>query len=905
VSSLVITCRLLQAALCRSAVPQASDLIARMAANCPSATLMLLRGVLETYRRALKESHSGIVAACKSSVVALAVLSVRETKRVVAVLKREEVMVDICLDLCLQSDRLSAATLVIESLSRSATVMPVKPIIDVDDELEDKEVPIIPPSFILASLLENNPELLGRTVDGLTKGITESSSSSSPSVIWGRVNVMLSAYIWIICKVKFDRLHKKKCVGNMLMSMTNGCQELSRVLLALNAGSGKALDVHFMDRPFRLIVCATVCTLSQSFAVPMAEDVARELRDASWSTVEVLLTCEALSAESQSFCQQVQLFLQHQDALCIQQLIFEVLLDHQSVAVTDERQQVHEDGLTTIINGMCSWVHAKNLLPAADLGDTTHSPCYEDLESIAVVFDSATIPDDVRAREAKKMLQYIVLDESKVHSRVANPMLSRVIELATTVLSTSKGYECPLVLPLELEKLCISLADTFEMSQASSIVLMVKIMYCLYFCKLCPKSPFAVDSRCLPMRKLVDVMDNDSISCFSRPFRDAFRELCLHAMPEVAKQSASWRLFQQEKCAFRQTKTTKADLRDALRRMVKDSSWDPDGVICEWLFVSARVSLSEGELISTVASALWSDVHSPPMPFSYVQLCKDPLAIMRCPLQLWSCAGIRRVVLCCLSSLLDSNDSLVSSLAPSTEVEREILASRDVIIARSLISTLTSTHESVPYSMRHCPATSLVVRRLISQSYGVVAALVKMSMDNHIVDWMLEMVPEAMDHISALKFLLYDDETLTNTEKLLVSDKILRIVLVHGHRSIEAPELIVSTLNQLLASFYLIIGPVGIAVNTLLVAENAGLDATQLTRQAAFRMLKAIPLAKGYSLQVRSDCVALLQRLVDMCRGDSTLGLPVNMTTRQKKLVKDLTEAAGKSANALGVTVQT
>ena len=97
-----------------------------------------------------------------------------------------------------------------------------------------------------------------------------------------------------------------------------------------------------------------------------------------------------------------------------------------------------------------------------------------------------------------------------------------------------------------------------------------------------------------------------------------------------------------------------------------------------------------------------------------------------------------------------------------------------------------------------------------------------------------------------------------------------------------------------LASFFLIVGPVGVPVNTLVGEEN-GLDATQVSRKAAFRMLNALQNVRGYRIRLKNECAISLQKFAGMCKGESIVGaLPAAIAGRQKSLLKELLESVGK-----------
>jgi hypothetical protein len=74
-----------------------------------------------------------------------------------------------------------------------------------------------------------------------------------------------------------------------------------------------------------------------------------------------------------------------------------------------------------------------------------------------------------------------------------------------------------------------------------------------------------------------------------------------------------------------------------------------------------------------------------------------------------------------------------------------------------------------------------------------------------------------------------------------------------------------------------------------------------MSRNAAFRILSAMRRVQTYRSEVRSECIAAVQKLVGLCKGENILaGLPGAVANRQKKLLKELIDALSRANNAMG-----
>lgn len=113
-------------------------------------------------------------------------------------------------------------------------------------------------------------------------------------------------------------------------------------------------------------------------------------------------------------------------------------------------------------------------------------------------------------------------------------------------------------------------------------------------------------------------------------------------------------------------------------------------------------------------------------------------------------------------------------------------------------------------------------------------------------------------------------------------------------------QLVLASLSQLISSFFLVLGPVGVPVSSII---GPGHDATMISRKAAFRMLKTMLRVQSFRPEVRKECCAAVQKLIGLCKGENIVaGLPGALASRQKKLIKELMDALTRASNALGAT---
>lgn len=128
-----------------------------------------------------------------------------------------------------------------------------------------------------------------------------------------------------------------------------------------------------------------------------------------------------------------------------------------------------------------------------------------------------------------------------------------------------------------------------------------------------------------------------------------------------------------------------------------------------------------------------------------------------------------------LDSLLATNDHVTKDVAPTEDVRREFLSSRNEVVLRSLVHLLSSVASS-PGTV-HCSLTLSAVRHLVVRNRGLLAELFKQGLTEHSVNWIVELVPECMEDSPVLCEVLTEWSSLGAPERLVVADSALRLAI--------------------------------------------------------------------------------------------------------------------------------
>jgi hypothetical protein len=496
---------------------------------------------------------------------------------------------------------------------------------------------------------------------------------------------------------------------------------------------------------------------------------------------------------------------------------------------------------------------------------------------------------------------------------LASCHISSFIENATMYLLSSvepQRPKLPLILPMHLEHLATTFCNNSveeeqkDTCNQETAAFFLQLLYSFVFRESEPDSAFAIDPRELPLVQVFTACKALPARIMHGTFRCRLDFYIDRFSPET-RGRAEYHMMLTTSPQILAVKPptsvkpiTSKGLMQVLRRSIAEPATDPSGIIAERIFLHASLHLSEAILLTTAVGALLSVPRSPPVYISYSTLCRDPLVVLKCPMGCWQRNGLRRVILSILSSLLETNEELLKEMGVHDESCADFVASRNVLVVRCLVSALVSSRNRD--STLYCAATVGMVRRLVVESPGLCSILLKQGLSNEALDWLIAFVPELIEDANGYQNLLSERSTLIATERLLVADGILRIAIASHGDETQSETLAVAALSQVVNAFFLIVGPVGVSVHSLL-GEGGGLDATQMARKTAFRMLKSLTRVRGYRTGLRNSCVMILQKLSRLCKGEEVVGnLAVSVPAKQKNILRELQDASSMAASAMG-----
>lgn len=485
-----------------------------------------------------------------------------------------------------------------------------------------------------------------------------------------------------------------------------------------------------------------------------------------------------------------------------------------------------------------------------------------------------------RAEGILKRILYCSADDSE--RLVREKMLANLIR--DTVVSHNSRI--PLISTVNLEQTLIKLGSVAPR-------FLLQLVYCFVFAEMNPSSPFKFDPRAFPLPHIVSASSDF-------PIGRELRELIYHNCGEV-------KLFMN----FFDPKSdldlaASCDAKRKLSSVILDSMThperDPDGENVELAFRNFAPSLTFPDMIATSAGCLLASC--PLSPFTtYSMLYRDPLCLLKCSLNhVWSRGGTRRLLIYLLDTVLKTNAVVAQKEARDTSSFDDYLACRNAIVLQCLLTFLTC--EKLPVSCRHCCVAISFVREMIAQNPGLATSLLTFELSEAQRDWIIEWIPEMMGDVSALRVLLMEGSSLATAQRLCIADFSLRLLIANSTLSSSASEgLLSAALSQLISSFFVVLGPVGLSVEVVLCGDVKRTDSTKIARRAALRMIRAMEKIRGFRTGLRSECLSILQKLSAYCRNDSVGqggSLPPGITGKQKLVLRELGDAVSKSLESLG-----
>jgi hypothetical protein len=920
----------------------------RLGANCPASVPSLLLGCVEAYSLAISHGHTNtrsIANVAKQGVTGLAKLSPRERSRVQNKLLSLNVMLDVQLKLAMMEEpddnSTSAACLLIQhlsdirglaSLTRSGT-SPTKRNNDNDITKESRkseqssgdrarEMEDMPVSEsqepTLPQLLYDNAGLYKQTLGFFADEFSRLAASSNilEGTPKGRLCLLLKAYSWLLL-VPSKKLPKFEASLYLLEKVLPKLRSLMEGLLEgiIVPQETKVPDESAFDQILKLMQCSVLLTLTRVLRHANNgddSDEAKQARQACEATFDLFREFPSVSRCSDGFRFNVQCAIHNAHPFVLYTHIIHAL----TTSGKTQDVQISRDSFIVMETGLCNLclLLKKEATPVVDICGDDKLDLLSRLSNLLLQIneDPEQQADDSYTSKTKETLQSILTDaenQVKVASIIHNDTIARFVADATKFLCGRPGLQVPLVQSSQLELLASNISIGGQNGRKAApnetaFKFLLQLLHAFEYLDQEPRSPFAFDPRSLPIKEALNTSKALSTGAKRHFLESRLDELACKHCPDIL--SLRTEILSDDVAFTLFDSMSRRDIMDSLyatlRSHVQGCMADQEAQSIEGIFLQAKSRLSHADLCSTVLSSFLASPHKPPPSFTYSLLCRDPLIIFKCPMKVWKCKGLRRIALTVMCSMLESNSTIVSSAPPMEGSADELIAARNAMVVRCLLMCICGIESEI--SASYCAMTTSVIRYLISGHRGLVALLVKQGLHEMALDWLVEYVPECMNDSQDLLQMLSERSSLTPAERLVAADAVIRIAIVHGHTNeIEAANMAYTALVQLVDSFFLVVGPVGVPVNAL-ISDDSGLDVTQISRKAAFRILKSLLRVRGRRTLLRTECGMALQKVASLCKGESSIsGVAGAVAGRRKTLLKEIFDAVMKAANAMGSSV--
>lgn len=888
----------------------------RLGANCPTTVASLLLGCMEAYILAIQQKSRPIANIAKKAVLALAKLSPRESSRVLERLSEKKIMWDVQLELTLQErddNPTSIMCLLIAQLSESSNLLTfsgnndrtMNPPSDAQCTAEvpldyaekngysfDSQKPSEEPS--LQQHLIEKPNLFEQTLRFFAQQFEI--LAKRKRLPRGYFVFSLRAFCWLLLV---------PC--STIPSSDRMLPLQEKVLPSLHKLIEKTMDIVLLDDKTNLAVTSTMdqlftllhsCLILTSARILQGANVNDATKESCQELHVLLRQFPPVSKTVLGFRQQVDSALrQEQSAVVLAQIVNVLGSPHPSISTHLAASIADMDsGLRAVCSLLKPWTLQKHSedKEIGDLEATISTLLFEIDTSNATDGSSSAVVDT---------LQRVLTDDSvSVLQHIPNNILARFVSASTRKLSEDSRLNIPLVLPTQIEregsKLKVSQLEQGLLDEHGAKFLL-QLLHVFEYLDIKKNSPFCFDPRSIPLKQALTMSHvlsplRGTISFLGRRLQELSQRHC----PDIVLQfQRTQDITSTNKEVLSSSRTEVMDtLYKALRLFIEGP--DPEATGAERIFLQAKSTLCDADLYSTVCSAFLASPNEPKPVLTYYFLCRDPLVLFKCPVKIWRRRSLRRIALDMLSSSLEANTAIAHNSTSLESSTGEYLASRNCVVVRCLLMCICGTGPKI--TPIYCVTTTGLVRSIISGHPGLVASLIKQGVPENVLDWLVENVPECINDSADLLQLLSDHSSLTSTERLVVADAVLRIAIVHGHSNDhEAAHMAQTALSQLVESFFLVVGPVGVPVDAL-INEDSGLDVTQTSRKAAFRILKSLLQVRGRRSSLRRECANALQKLAGLCRSESALaGVAGAVAGRRKSLMKEMYDLIIKASNSM------
>jgi len=507
-------------------------------------------------------------------------------------------------------------------------------------------------------------------------------------------------------------------------------------------------------------------------------------------------------------------------------------------------------------------------------------------------------PSESLLAVTKEILRHILEGEDDGENVVLmkNVQSAQFVVEATNAVVKQGSSEIPFVLQAHIDKSWSIMASDWKAlnvkpTDGRKYNFILRLVYSFIFLDKSPLSPFVFDPRSSPIKELLFMIQNipskSTRSYLLSEIQVLIRKHCPELILCQSKEYLDLGMY-----SFFDTmdrKSILAALCRSIRADLRDNNSQHCGNSTEYLFLLAKSRICDSDVISVVTNTLLSSSHSPSPAYSYYLLCRDPIVCLKFSLCVWKCRNLRRIALSVLENLLASNNAITLAKSRHRDTAFELLAARDSIVVRCLLAVL---HGGDSKSLLICSMTTSFIRWIIQSHSGLVALMVKQGLRERDLDWLVENVPETMNDSQYLLQVFSDRNNMTAAERLVVADSTVRIAIVHGKTNeAAASQLIFTAVSQLVDSFYLILGPVGLLPIDALFNADSGTPITQTSQKAAFRILNALSKLRGPArYHFQKDCNIVLQKLINLCKVE----LQGAVVGRRKQLVKELYDATIK-----------
>ncbi len=962
-------------ALCRSAIPQCSAIITRMAANCPASIACIVNGCIKAFEVATalqlshprensmtRSSHS-IVKCCKSSLKGISKLSQRESSLVCNALMENGnnlgiKIPDILLEIMIDSDREGSIMILLKELSsffqKKYLKSDTKQSSDKDQysriapkrnserhfkrkRIRRSNVSSTSEMFIqssnkkmsmLSKLLLTDKNLASSArkciLSCLESFIEKEKLSTNQNISWGEASLYLQTFSILIYHTGIGAGSSYGSGSAFVESSMNAVASIVNNLSRQHQDgtSGITQSCSSRDEAFKFAFCACIATC-YSFA-PIADAKGHFMGGpamvACASCLSNLLNpnkIDGISEQTNVFVSRIVGSISSEDATELRNLFL-------SYIVPDWNNEIGEnnelDGQLNAFFNFCRWCSSKN-----DTDDLSRIE-NQGLSLAAICVDISGAVDAFRRCRLTDGKMDTLLSKILTNSEICGKIYVQestvdFIRYAVKILENRSEPLIPIVLPLKLDELgrkvnwngvCVinnKNKDNDDMNTACQFVL--QLLYSFTFLENHASSPFSIDPRTLPICEALRFAKNSaSIPNRRGTVFETLQQYTYMFCPEISDifndfQESSRKVGLSSSSVIL-SNATPSMVCDAIRWTIFDKQSTDEGYRAKKLFISSLEMNSFTKVDIEATRALLSERNRPSPSFSYSLLCEDPLILLKCHASTWRIHGLRFIIISVLSRSLRANEEMIMRNGQTEDVSNELLAARDCLVSRCLITIGSGDyfrkHSNQTLKSLYCPMIVNLLRSLIKKQRGLVAMLIKQGLSDCMVDWLIECVPEcSLDAQVLTSYLSF--RTMKATERLSTADASLRIAIVHGSKdAYECQKLAYAALSVLVSSFFLVLGPVGVAVN--MMCEESGQDVTQKCRRSTFRMLSALQSVKSDEHGFIKEAKMALAKIATLCKGDNLTGLSTGVATMRRKILQEIYDSCVRAINSMGGGVQ-